>query len=99
MSFRMPDKPGLNGHILKLWLAGIGTTCSVKSEGAKTTQTGHTDMNLGFPEPDIRDCNKRPSSEHNVSEFADWTVIMNDTLLWFREVSPIQSAIISVVTY
>jgi hypothetical protein len=31
-----------------------GTTCSVKSEGAKTTQTGHTNMNLGFSGPDIR---------------------------------------------
>jgi hypothetical protein len=31
-----------------------GTTCSVKSEGAKTTLTGHTNMSLGFSEPDIR---------------------------------------------
>ncbi len=41
-----------------------GTTCSVKSEGAKTTQTGHTNMNLGFPEPDSRDERKSPHIVH-----------------------------------
>ena len=30
-----------------------GTTCFVKSEGVQTTHCGHSDMNLGFSEPDI----------------------------------------------
>jgi hypothetical protein len=35
-------------------LAVVDTTCSVKSEGVQTTHSRHSDMNLGFSEPDIR---------------------------------------------
>ena len=43
----------------------FGTTCSVKSEGAKTAQTGHTALDFRYPKPVIGEVHETTLSEQS----------------------------------